>query len=354
MREALDWLQQSFSLPAVQAMAVALGALLVARLVDFIITRGLARLVSHTRTDLDDRLIATLHRPIFKTVVLAGLHVATRLLLLPPVFESILLSLLVTLVVLVWASAALRISSMVLEVVSRSEGKSAWIDARTVPLMDNLSKLVVVALAIYSLLLAWNLDVMPWLASAGIAGIALGFAAKDTLANLFGGLSVIADAPYKLGDFIVLDTGERGVVTGIGLRSTRILTRDDIEITIPNGVIANAKITNESGGPSEKHRVTVVIGVAYGSDVDEVKATLMGAAGTVAGLASDPEPRVRFTEFGDSALIFKLLCWVDTPASRGFYRDALNTAVYKHLNNAGIQIPFPQRDVHLIGAQPPA
>jgi small-conductance mechanosensitive channel len=352
--EAWDWLRQAMDFPAVQAGAVAVGALLLARVVDFIITRVLARLVRRTRTDLDDRLIAVLHRPIFISVVLAGLHVATRLLVMPPAFEGPLLSFLVTLAVLVWAGAALRIIHLVLEILGRSSGGVSWVEARTLPLLDNLSKLVVVSVAIYALLVAWNLNVGPLLASAGIVGIALGFAAKDTLANLFGGLSVIADAPYKMGDFIVLDSGERGVVTKIGLRSTRILTRDDVEITIPNAVIANAKITNESGGPSEKHRVTVNIGVAYGSDVDHVRAALMAAAASVEGLSAEPEPRVRFTEFGDSALIFKLLCWIETPASRGFYRDALNTAVYKRLNAEGIQIPFPQRDVHLKGGPPQA
>ncbi|MCZ6746917.1 MAG: mechanosensitive ion channel, partial [Acidobacteria bacterium] len=185
----------------------------------------------------------------------------------------------------------------------------------------------------------------------GIAGIAIGFAAKDTLANLFGGLSVIADAPYKLGDFIVLDSGERGVVTRIGLRSTRILTRDDVEITIPNGVIANAKITNESGGPYEKHRLTITVGVAYGSDVDHVRTALMAAAASVSGLSHDPEPRVRFTEFGDSALIFRLQCWIVKPSERGLMRDALNTAVYKRFNVENISIPFPQRDVHMKGTE---
>ena len=77
----------------------------------------------------------------------------------------------------------------------------------------------------------------------------MGFAAKDTLANLFAGVFILADAPYKIGDFIVLDGGERGRVTKIGIRTTRILTRDDVEITIPNATIANSKIINESGGP---------------------------------------------------------------------------------------------------------
>ncbi len=349
MSELWTWLEEALAVPEVQALAVVLGGLLLARVVDFVITRGLARLVRRTETELDDRLIALLHRPIFVTVVLGSLHMATRLLALPIPFARPLLSFLATLLILVWTTAALRISHLLLEALGSGESRTPWVEARTAPLLDNLSKLVVVGLAVYALMVAWHLDVRPWLASAGIAGIAIGFAAKYTLANLFGGLSVIADAPYKLGDFIVLDSGERGLVTRIGLRSTRILTRDDVEITIPNGVIANAKITNESGGPYEKHRLTITIGVAYGSDVDHVRTALMAAAASVSGLSDDPEPRVRFTEFGDSALIFRLQCWIEKPSERGLMRDALNTAVYKRFKVENISIPFPQRDVHMKG-----
>jgi small-conductance mechanosensitive channel len=222
-----------------------------------------------------------------------------------------------------------------------------WIESRTLPLFDNLAKLVIVGGALYSLLEVWNLDVGPWLASAGIIGIAIGFAAKDSLANLFGGLFVIVDSPYKLGDFIILDTGERGRVTRIGLRSTRLLTRDDIEIILPNAQIANAKIVNETGGPSEKERVTLTVGVAYGSDVDQVRKALEECAVAVDHVVDDPAPRVRFTSFGDSALIFRLQCWINEPVLRGQCMDALHTAVYKRFNADGIIIPFPQQDVYI-------
>ena len=125
---------------------------------------------------------------------------------------------------------------------------------------------------------------------------------------------------------------------------------DDIEITLPNAQIANSTIVNESGGPWPKHRVAVTVGVAYGSDVDQVRAALLHAAGQVESVAPEPEPRVRFTEFGDSALIFRLLCWVEQPALRGLAQDELNTAVYRRFGEEGIQIPFPQRVVHNVQA----
>jgi small-conductance mechanosensitive channel len=191
------------------------------------------------------------------------------------------------------------------------------------------------------------------LASAGVAGIAIGFAAKDSLANLFGGLFVIMDSPYKIDDYINLDSGERGKVVKIGLRSTRLLTRDDVEITVPNAAIANAKVVNESGGPWQKRRVAVTVGVAYGSDVRQVNEILMNSAMQVDLIAGDPAPRVRFAEMGDSALIFRVLGWIDEPELRGQAIDALNTAIYNDLNAAGVVIPFPQRTIHHVGHPSP-
>jgi small-conductance mechanosensitive channel len=224
--------------------------------------------------------------------------------------------------------------------------RSEWIDERTLPLFDNLARLILLGAAAYFLLLAWHLNISGWLASAGIAGLALGLAAQDTLSNVFGGLSIIADAPYKVGDWVNLDGGERGRVTQIGLRSTRMMTRDDVEITVPNAAIASGKIINESGGPSRKSRVSVLVGVAYGSDVDQVREVLLRAARGVELVADDPEPRIRFTEMADSALVFRVLCWIEFPELRGECVDGLNTAIYKALNAEGITIPFPQRDVH--------
>jgi small-conductance mechanosensitive channel len=265
---------------------------------------------------------------------------------------NILIGLIQTTAILVWTVAAFRMSSTALDGLSRLADRVPWLDARTLPLFDNLNKILIFGISTYFILVAWDLDLSGWLASAGIMGIAVGFAAKDSLANLFGGLFVIMDAPYKIGDYINLDTGERGRVIRIGLRSTRLLTRDDVEITLPNAHIANAKVVNESGGPHEKTRIAITVGVAYGSDIDQVRGVLMAAAESVEHVVSDPEPRVRFVEMGDSALIFRIQGWIDEPSLRGICIDGLNTAVYKALGQAEIEIPFPQRVVHMAATPP--
>ncbi len=347
MDEWIAFAQEAQSVPWVRAIMVVGVSALVAKIVDLLISRILVRLARRTNTVLDDQLIQLLHRPVFVSVILVGLHLAVKTLGWSPGLERVLVGLIQTVAVFVWTGAGFKLTSTTLAGLSRLADRVTWLEARTLPLFDNLSKIIVFGLGIYFFLVTWDLDLSAWLASAGIMGIAVGFAAKDSLANLFGGLFVIMDAPYKIGDFINLDTGERGRVIKIGLRSTRLLTRDDVEITLPNAHIANAKVVNESGGPYEKTRVAIAVGVAYGSDVDRVREVLMEAALSVEFVVHDPAPRVRFVEMGDSALIFRIQGWIDEPAQRGICVDGLNTAIYKALGQAGIEIPFPQRVVHM-------
>jgi len=354
MDELIAFAQEAREIPWVRAIVVVLASVMAAKIVDVLICRSLLRLSARSDTDLDDRLILLLHRPIFITVVLIGLNIAIEILEWSPGIERVLTALIRTLAILIWSGAGFKLASTTLTGLSRLADRVTWLEARTLPLFDNLSKIVVFALAFYGVLVVWDLDLTPWLASAGVVGIAVGFAAKDSLANLFGGLFVIMDAPYKIGDYINLDSGERGQVVKIGLRSTRLMTRDDVEITLPNAHIANSKVINETGGPHEKTRVAVHVGVAYGSDVDRVREVLLSAAQSVESVEQIPEPYVRFVEMGDSALIFRVQGWIDRPAMRGVCIDGLNTAIYKALAQAGIEIPFPQRVVHMPHSEPPA
>ncbi|MCU7854656.1 MAG: mechanosensitive ion channel, partial [Candidatus Thiodiazotropha sp. (ex Lucinoma borealis)] len=133
----------------------------------------------------------------------------------------------------------------------------------------------------------------------------------------------------------------------IGIRSTRLLTRDDVEVTIPNSIMGNSKVVNESGGPHVKYRIRVAVGVAYGSNIDQVRELLMSVARQSETVCDDPEPRVRFRTFGASSLDFELLCWVNNPELRGRVLDALNTAVYKSFLTEGIEIPFAKQDLYI-------
>jgi small-conductance mechanosensitive channel len=327
-------------------VAIAAAFILLGKLADFLISRIIAKIVSRSSNEFDDKLVVLLHRPIFITFVLTGLALATRRLDLPESPEFVTLGVLRTIAIFIWY-AFLRGLVQLLLTAARRRPTAKHVHSSILPLLDTVIKVILLALAIYFIFLAWNINVTAWIASAGIVGLALSFAAKDTLSNLFAGVSIVADAPYKTGDFIILESGERGVVTHIGLRSTRILTRDDVEITIPNGIIGNSKIINEAGGPSAKHRIRVAVGVAYGSDIDQVISALDGVAADNQQVCKVPEPRVRFRKFGESSLDFELLCWIERPVDRGRLTHELNCAVYKAFAEEKITIPFPQRDLHV-------
>jgi len=130
------------------------------------------------------------------------------------------------------------------------------------------------------------------------------------------------------------------------VRSTVIRTRDDILVTVPNSKLSNAAIVNEST-PKTKRRIRVAIGVAYGTDIDALEELLLEIASEEGLVLERPKPRVRFREFGGSALNFELLCWVNNPAQRARATHKLNSAIYKRFQSDGIEIPFPQRDVSM-------
>jgi len=344
--EVTSQIEKWLAEPWILALAVLVGSVFAAWLLTLLIRHTLGALVGRTETQLDDKVIASLRRPIFMSVLLYGFSWAIEIAPMATRGQLALVAALKTIAIWVWAAAAFQVGHHILESAgNRAEG-NAVIQPRTVPVFDMVIKITVVGAAVYFIFLAWDIDVTAWLASAGIIGIAVGFAAKDTLANLFSGIFIIADAPYQLGDFIVLDGGLRGRVVKIGIRSTRIITRDDIEITIPNAVIGASKIINEAGGPSVKQRIRVTVEVAYGSDIDKAHEVLLSCA-KHPRVCDDPHPRVRFRRFGPSGLVHDLLIWIEDPAKRGEVSSDLNTAVYKGLAAAGMEIPYSKHDVYI-------
>ena len=330
----------------VQAAIIAAVFILLGKIADWIISGVIGRFARRSDNEFDDGLIELVHRPVFLSFVFIGLGLATVRIGLAETPTVVTVNVLKTMAIFVWYRTLGDLNNLIVSAVRKSP-TSKLAASGMLSLLHNVLKVALVALAIYFIFLAWNIDVTAWLASAGIVGLALSFAAKDTLSNMFAGVSIVMDAPYKTGDYIILDSGERGVVTEIGLRSTRILTRDDIEITVPNGIIGNSTIINEAGGPPSQHRIRVGVGVAYGSDIDHVIATLESVAHDNADILEQPAPRVRFRTFGESSLDFELLGWIADPANRGRVQHELNCAIYKALNRENIEIPFPQRDLHV-------
>jgi MscS family membrane protein len=333
--------------PLMAAFLVVCTGYLLGKLFQYLNHRLLGRMASLSKSHLDDHLVRMLNAPIMHTMMLLSLVLAVHLLNLPETLDMITIRLLMTILVLSWARALLSSTPLILAELKNNRNRFPLFQPRSVPLIQMGINLLLFGLLVYLCFSLWGIDATAWLASAGIIGIAVGFAAKDTLANLISGVSIIADKPYKIGDYIVLDTGERGVVTSLGIRSTRLLTRDDLEISIPNAVIGTAKITNESGGPWLKQRIRVPVGVAYGSETEKVVTILEGIAKSNADIVENPEARVRMRGFGDNALNFELLGWIEKPELRGLVRHNILLEIDRRFREEGIKIPFPQREIHI-------
>ena len=308
----------------------------------------LDRLAKQADHQLDYEIAHDLAKPILQTMVTLALIIALATLDFPGAIEHFLIQVCFTVLLVLWGKAWFRATAAILEALEREPDRFRLFHKRTVPLYEMVVKVVMLAVFVYLMFVVWGIDATAWVASAGIIGIVVGFAARDTLANLISGVSIVADAPYKIGDYIVIDSGERGIVTHVGIRSTRLLTRDDVEVSIPNALIGNAKIVNESGGPWVRHRIRVGIGVAYGSDLDRVCEVLEEVANENEKIVENPACRVRLRQFGDSSIDMELMGWIRMPGDRGLTVHQLLLAIDKRFKEEGIVIPFPQRDLHLI------
>ena len=340
----MDWIKDNYqeliNTPLIRSVLIIFGSMIIAKITDLVFTGIIKRLTSKTRTELDDQIVVLFHKPIFYSILFIGFSMAVKTANLPEYIDYALVGLFKTITIIIWLFLISRILIIGIEWASR-QTNNKLLQQKTLPLFNNLGKIAIGLFGAYFIFLSWNININGILASAGVLGVVLGLAAKDTVANFFAGIFLMADSPFKEGDYILLETGERGYVKSMGLRSTRFLTRDDIEITIPNSVIAASKIVNESGGPEDIERVRITLLVAYGSDIDEVKGLLTSIALENKNVQKEPSPRVRFREFAESGIKLQLLFWIYKPEIRGRTVDKINTDIYKSFAKNNISIPYP-------------
>jgi small-conductance mechanosensitive channel len=205
---------------------------------------------------------------------------------------------------------------------------------------------IFLALGFYIALKVVGIDLSSLAFIAGAIGVGLGFGLQNIISNFVSGLIILAERPISIGDRVEL--GEvAGIVTKINLRSTNIVTNDNITIIVPNSDFITNKVTNWSYG-DPKVRIRVPIGVAYGTDPERLKTLLLEVAAEHPKVLGEPVAQVFFIAFGDSSLNFELGVWTTemTSAPR-LFRSELNYAIERKLRANQIEVPFPQRDLHL-------
>jgi small-conductance mechanosensitive channel len=213
------------------------------------------------------------------------------------------------------------------------------------PFFRRVVLIILTLIVIIILLDYFNVEVSGLVTTLGIGSLAIALAAQAALADTISGFVIMVDRPYRIGDRIeIQDLDTWGDVVDIGLRSTRIRTRDNRMVIVPNSVISKSLIVNYSY-PDSQYRIQIHIGVGYGTDIEEARKVIVEAVSKVEGVLTDHPVEALFLEFGDSALIFRVRWWLDSYVDTRRMFDSVNTAMYNALNEAGIEIPFPQQVV---------
>ncbi|WFB36133.1 mechanosensitive ion channel [Kiritimatiellota bacterium B12222] len=204
---------------------------------------------------------------------------------------------------------------------------------------------LILILGVYIGLQSINIPLGALVGIFAVVGVGIGFGLQNLTSNFTSGLILLMERPVKVGDRLELN-GVWGDVVRINLRTSVIKTPDDISVIVPNSKLLDEYVINYSYG-NPRVRIHIPVGVAYGSDVHLVTDILMEVAKANPRVMQTPVPKVWFRSFGESALDFELLCWVATAELKFDVISELNYAIDAQFREKGVEIPFPQRDLHL-------
>ena len=332
-----------------------LGALLIlalfwvlSKLVIMVLNKWGKRLTAFTATDLDDRVLQRVIPYVSRLFIVLGVYLAIRSLPLHEKLVMIVSGIIYIILVAIVCNLIYHVLDELLKwyVVSKQDTAGAVMSRQMVPVAEKIVSLFLMGAALIVVLKHFNYDIFSLVTALGIGSLAIGMAAKDTLAHMISGFTIMLDRPFRIGDRIQLVGGQIGDVADIGLRSTKIRTPDNQLLIIPNSDLCNSMLTNQAF-PDSRVKGRINIGVAYGSDVDQVKQLLVATAGEVADVLADPAPEAYFASFGDSALNMALFFWVEEYGTLFAVTDKINSLILKRFAEHSIEIPFPTRTVKL-------
>jgi len=319
------------------------------RILFFVLEKVIVKLTLKTKTKVDDIIIGRSSFPISAILFFIALRLTLDKITSWSITTDVLYHLVDSFIVIfIGVLVYVLVDVLLIYGMKRAALKTKTnLDDTLASLIHSVLKITLFVLIVLYILGVWGVEVLPLLGALGVAGIAIALALQPVLSNIFSGASVILDKTISVGDLVYLDQNTKGKVVKIGLRSTKVVTFDNELIIVPNTKLADSIIQNVAQ-PEPKSRVVVPFSVAYGSDVDKVKKIVLGEIRKIKyTILEDPEPMVRFLEMANSSLNFKAYFHVDNYEHRFEAIDEANTRIYNALNKAGIEIPFPQMDVHL-------
>lgn len=304
------------------------------------------QLTSFTATDLDDRLLNRVMPYVSRLFAVTGVYLSIRSLPLHEKLIVVVSGIIYVILVVIVCSLIYRIIDELMQwyLSSQQDSAASVMSRQMMPVAEKIVSLFLMGAALIVILKHFNYDIFSLVTALGIGSLAIGMAAKDTLAHMISGFTIMLDRPFRIGDRIQLVGGQVGDVADIGLRSTKIKTLDNQLLIIPNSDLCNTMLTNQAF-PNSRAKGRINIGVAYGSDVDLVKSLLVATAAEVGDVLEDPAPEAFFVSFGDSALNMALFFWVEEYGNLFAVTDKINSLIIKRFNENSVEIPFPTRTV---------
>ncbi|MFH2067893.1 MAG: mechanosensitive ion channel family protein [Candidatus Omnitrophota bacterium] len=338
---------------SVNSILIVAGAVLLSFICRLVWLKVLIPVAYKTRTNLDRIILEATAAPVSLLILTAGFSFSVNRLFALEEFSrfsamnmlrGVAYILLVVNVTFLVSKILRAISEWYLKDIAHKTQTS--FNEEFVPLLSKIINITIYFIAATIILSHFEVNISGFLATAGVASLAIALAAQETLSNTISGFTLILDKPFRKGDWIQLDSGEAGFIQEVGLRTTKILTFDNTVMIIPNAVIAKSKVVNRNY-PDTKVKTRQKIGVAYGSDLVGVKKTLLEICREHPDVMKDPPSLVFFTEFGESSLGLLLVYWVADLREQFRIGDQVNMEIKRRFEEEGIEIPFPQRTVHM-------
>lgn len=344
-------------LQALQAEIIAVSPRVIAALLilfaGYIAAKGSGRILKwlkqsfaeKTETELDDLILDALKKPL-KYIIWA-----VALILAPGQLGIDVKNVVTAVLILLLAKPVSQIMKLVLDHVERDLAKRAEgkLDDMVLPLINKTVSFLVYVFALIIALDQLGIEVLPFVAGLGIMGLAIGLAAKDSIANVIAGILIIIDRPFVVGDRIEVWSAPKqaatwGDVMEIGLRSTKIRTTDNILLIIPNSEIGRRDIINYTA-ISPDIRVRIPVGIAYEADAKKAEMLILDVAKNTEGVLKEPASVVIMQAFGASSIDLELRVWIDNARARKNIMSTLAKEIKIEFDKHGIEIPYPRRHI---------
>jgi MscS family membrane protein len=316
----------------------------------WLIRRMLPRVVQRTGTELDDRLLQAVGPDLRWLVVVLALEFATRqLTFLSPELKRLFSDAYFVLALIMGTRITWRLVDLADGWYRQRLAEEERLDSldAVLTLMVRLGRAVVGVVALSILLTHFGVNITAFAAALAVGGLALALAAKDVIADAIEGFIILVDRPFRIGDRIeIQEVGTWGDVTEIGLRTTRIRTRDNRVVIVPNSVIGANQVINYSY-PDPRYRIQTHVGVGYGADLEAARRIIIDTVRQVEGVLPDKPVDALYIEMGDSARILRVRWWIESYVETRQMVDRVHTAMERALDEAGVEMPFPTQSINL-------